>query len=379
MQKFWFFRLMGACVCAIALVGLVGCAPSVVQPLAPSANTQDLVSKSASRTGIDAPDVWGGEVRCSSALGCQLVAVEHEKSTVVLYQLRERQAHLLDRQKVGYHPDGAVWLTDDVLVAAVEDSNSLDVFRIVQGRLKRIQQITVNFSPRDVIVVGKDAEQFRLLATPYKGTSVAWVDYKIASTEPPVVKHSVWCEAPWHPVKVNRLPNNPSGGVVTTCLDDKRVVYVPNTDLMEPARTLLEIPAHGYIVPRQGRPSPSGKWFYVALETGDRNLRFNMDTGEYQWVAAPLPGAVAVLPLADDLVIWAADSRLYLQHLDDKGGVKETRWFKVDGFATGLQLQDTDADGHPDLIIYNSAVLPKKMGIEIIYGPLWENANKSKP
>ena len=105
-----------------------------------------------------------------------------------------------------------------------------------------------------------------------------------------------------------------------------------------------------------------------------------MDSGELQWIAAPQPvGTVSVLPLADDLVIWGVDSRLYLQRLDAKGAVLETRGLPVDGFATGLQLVDADADGVQDLVVYNSAALPKKMGVEIIYGPLWDQAKPQTP
>ncbi len=105
-----------------------------------------------------------------------------------------------------------------------------------------------------------------------------------------------------------------------------------------------------------------------------------MDSGELQWIVAPQPvGTVSVLPLTDDLVIWAMDSRLALQRLDADGSVQETRWLPLDGFATGLQLVDADADGVQDLVVYNSAALPKKMGIEIIYGPLWEQAKPHMP
>jgi len=111
------------------------------------------------------------------------------------------------------------------------------------------------------------------------------------------------------------------------------------------------------------------------VETGGRNLRMNMDSGELQWITAPQEvGTVSVLPLADDLVIWGLDSRVYLQRLNDQGEVLETRWLPVDGFPTALQSIDADADGQKDLVVYNSAALPKKMGVEILYGPLWEQA-----
>ncbi|MBL7088004.1 hypothetical protein [Acidovorax sp.] len=336
------------------------------------------VQQSAARTGIDVPLAWGGQLRCGKE-GCRLVAVEHEKSTVVLYEVQGRQARLLDRQPVAYHPDGAIWLADDLVVAAVEGSFSLDVFRVVQGRLQLLQQIPIGISPRDVVLVQGSEGRFRLLATPYSGKEVVWVDYAPDQPDATRVQRALWCEAPWHPVRVHRAPGAPYGGVVTACLDEKRVVFVPEGDLLGVARNLVAVPGEVRIVPRQTRPSPSGRWLYVALETGGRNLRFDMDSGELQWIAAPLLGTVSVLPLADDLVIWAADSRLYFQRLAGDGAVLETRWLPVDGFATGLQLVDADVDGVQDLVVYNSAALPKKMGVEIIYGPLWEQAQPNMP
>ncbi|RQO82526.1 hypothetical protein DBV10_08915 [Acidovorax sp. FJL06] len=309
------------------------------------------------------------------------MAVEHEKSMVVLYEVKGRQARLLDKQSVAYHPDSAIWLSDDLVVAAVENSFSLDVFRVVQGRLQPLRQIPIGISPRDVVLVSASEGRFRLLATPYSGKEVVWVDYAPEQPEAATrVQRVKWCEAPWHPVRVQRAPGAPAGGVVAACLDEKRVVLAPGGSLQEPARNLLAVPVETRIIPRQTRPSPSGQWLYVALETGGRNLRFNMDSGELQWIAAPQPvGSVSVLPLSDDLVIWGVDSRLYLQRLGADGAVLETRWLPVDGFATGLQLADADADGVQDLVVYNSAALPKKMGVEIIYGPLWEQARPQTP
>lgn len=351
-----------------------GSAPGAALASGPASAQQEVA-----RTGIDVPMAWGGELRCRAG-GCQLVAIEHEKSAVVLYEVQDRQARLLDRQPVAYHPDGAIWLTDDLVVAAVEASFSLDVFRVVQGRLQLLRQIPIGISPRDVVLVSASNGRFRLLATPYSGKEVVWVDYTPDQPEATRVQTAPWCEAPWHPVRVQRAPGEPAGGVVAACLDAQRVVFVPEGGVLGAARTLFDVPGETRIVPRNARPSPSGRWLYVALETGGRNLRFNMDSGELQWIAAPQPvGTVSVLPLADDLVIWAMDSRLGLQRLGADGAVLETRWLPADGFATSLQLVDADADGVQDLVVYNSAALPGKMGVEIIYGPLWEKAQPQKP
>ena len=336
------------------------------------------------RLKLDVPDAWGGEVRCTAKAGCRLLAVEHENSMLVLHQLGPgRTSRLLDKQKLAYHPDGAAWLEDDLVVASVEASHSLDVYRVEGERLRLLEQIDVGIPPRDVVVVSSEQGRYRLLATPYSRNEVAWVDYipgepaarSVPKAPAGQVTRVKWCEAPWHPVRVERAPGSPTGGVAVACLDEQRVLFVPHDDLLGMPQVLLKVPGEERIVSRQARISPSGRWLYVALELGGRNLRIDMDSGAFQWIIAPTPGGVSTLPLTDDVVVWGFDTSLYLQRLGSGGEVLETRWLDVSGFPTGLQLKDVDGDGEDDLIVLNSASLPqKKAGVEVIYGPVWERA-----
>jgi len=327
------------------------------------------------RLAVDVPVAWGGEVHCTKVHGCRLVAVEHETSKIVLHQIHpDRTSRLLDKQALAYHPDSAAWLADDLVVAAVEATHSLDVYRIEGEQLRLVEQIKIGMPPRDVILYSAEQGHYRLLATPYSGTEVVWVDYTPGQANTRITR-STWCEAPWHPVHVPRSPKNPSGGVAVACLDEQRVLFVSADDLYGKPQVLLAIPGEERIVSRQARTSPSGRWLYVALELGGRNLRIDMDSGAFQWIAAPVAGAVSTLPIADDWVIWGYDISLYLQKLDAQGKVLETRWLDTSGFPSGLQWQDVDGDGVPDLIVYNSIDLPKtKAGVEIMYGPVWEKA-----
>ena len=370
-------RMWGKVLVGAAVMVLAACQslPGNQQPDA--AGTVASAAPGPQRMALDVPTPWGGELRCGT-LGCRLVAVEHEPSTVVLHQVGPGRgvSRLLDRQKVAYHPDSAVWLADDLVAAAVEETTSLDIFRVQGERLVPVEQIKVGFAPRDLIVVQADNGRYQLLATPYRGTGVAWVDYAPGRTGPDRVKVTTrsWCKTPWHPVPVSRAPGAPAGGLAVACLDGQEVSFLPHTDLRGAPRTLLKVPSTSRIVPRQARPSPSGRWLYVALETGARNLRIDMDSGAFQWIAAPVQRATSVLPLQDDLVIWGDDLWLYFQRLDEQGQVLETRWLPVGGFPTGLQLLDVDGDGVDDLVVLNSAILPDRKAVEIIYGPLWEQA-----
>lgn len=346
---------------------LVGCQLSPHVAAGAGVPVKSIVSvATVNRFRIDAPMVWGGEVRCDAASVCRLVLVEHEEGKVALHEIKGGTSRILDRQPVAYHPDSAIWLSDSLVAAAVETSGSIDIFRVDGGRLSRVHQANVGFSPRDVIVVNAENGQFKLLATPYNGKEVAWVNWDEGSRQPSVSNKVRWCEAPWHPVRVGKIPGAQGGGVVAACLDDQKVVAVSDSDLMAPPRVLASFGA----VARQARPSPSGNWLYVSLETGARNARINMQTGELQWIASPLTGSVAVAPLSDELVIWGEDGKLYIQRLDLEGKVQETRWLKSSGFSTGLQLIDLNGDGELDLVVLNSV----DAAVDVIYGPLWSRA-----
>ena len=314
---------------------------------------------------LDLPDAWGGQLLCNPS-GCLLGAVEHENNRVALYRLQGRGAERLDQQPVAYHPDSAAWLSPDLLAAAVENSASLDVFRLVDGRLTPQVQVKVGFAPRDVIVLGAQAGHYRMLATPYGGKDVAWVEWSEADPQAAKVRKTRWCEAPWHPTRVARLPQSAQGGIAVACLDDKKVVTVSDADPYAPPRLLASFG----VIPRQARPSASGQWLYVALETGGRNARIQMQTGELQWIAGDPRGASAVAVLDDDLVIWGDDQRLSLQRLDAQGQVLETRELRTSGYSTSLELQDIDGDGHQDVLVLNSA----GKRADVIYGPLWDSA-----
>ena len=323
-----------------------------------------------SQLAIPAPSAWGGEVRCG-ANGCLVAAVEHENSMVALHRIDGRKSTLLDRVSVAYHPDSVAWLADDLFVAAVEASASLDVFRVNKSKLQRLQQINVGFSPRDVIVVKAEAGRYTLLATPYNGKEVAWVlDWSVNDQQPPNVKKVPWCEVAWHPTKVQRVKGLHGPAIAAACLDDKRLVAVPEANVLSAPVVLGTFPA----VSRNARPSPQGAWIYVSLETGGRNARVNSDTGELQMIESPLTGSVSVAPLEENLVMWGEDMELYLQRLDDKGGVLETRWHSVSGFATSLQIIDVDGDGERDVVAYNSG----GEVIDVVYGPLWAGASPSR-
>ena len=315
---------------------------------------------------VHAPEAWGGEVRCSP-LVCRLAVVEHEVNAVVLHELQGRTTKAIGRHSVAYHPDAARWISADLVVAAVEGASGIDVFRVINGQLTRIQQISIGFAPRDVMLIKRDGDRYVLLATPYSGEKVAWIDWVDGNVAATQVHAQRWCRTPWHPRLVPSGPNGAGHGLIVACLDDQVIAFIPGATSTSDPITVARFTQ----VPRHVVPSPSGKWWFVALETGGKNARVNAATGDVQWLAAPTWGGVSAAPLSDDLVVWGEDQRVYLQQYKPDGEVIETRMLKASGFPTGLQLIDADLDGLTDLVIYNSA----GDHVDVHYGPLWDRAS----
>ena len=315
---------------------------------------------------IDAPEVWGGEVRCA-ATACRLIAVEHEENALVLHATRGREsARLLDRVALAYHPDSARWLSDDLVAAAVEGTGSIEVFRVSGERLLLLQRVEVGFAPRDVLLVSRDNARYQLLATPYSGNNVTWIEWTDGPNPIAKTVSQRICRSPWHPRKVPFGPGGAANGIVVGCLDDNSVLFMSG----QVPGSATKIVAQFDHVPRNVVPSPSGKWWYVALEVGARNARIDARTGAIQWLQAPVWGAVSAAPLTDDMVVWGEDQRVFLQKYSPDGEVLETRTLPASGFPTGLQLIDVDADGVSDLVVYNSA----GKRVDVHFGPLWDNA-----
>ena len=317
------------------------------------------------RISFQLPQAWGGAVQCLEGQNCYLIAVEHELSQLVLMEFDNGKAVVRDKQPLGYHPDSAIWLAPNLVVAAVETGGTLDFFTVDNHQLRKIDAQGVGFSPRDVVLAANAGGSYTLLATPYSGKHVSWLTWDQKNPGQSTLNRTFWCEAPWHPVHVKQLPPNRGPGIAVACLDDKKVIAVPATNL----QTTPEVLATFDVIPRQAKPSPSGRWLYVALETGGKNARIDMHTGELQFIQGDPRGASSVLALADDLVIWGDSQRLTLQKLDTQGQVLDTREIKTSGYSTELQLHDINRDGVQDLLVLNSTGETS----DVIFGPIWKD------
>lgn len=319
---------------------------------------------------VESPEAWGGDMRCT-AQGCQLVLVEHELGNLVVYDVSRDRLRLVDKHKLAYHPDGAIWLNDNVLVAAVELTTSLEIFRLENGRLIHRAQVYLGFPPRHVKLISNSNGVYQLLATPYSGTDIAWVSWDDLNSKVLSLKKDRWCAAPWFPKIAPKIPLEDNAGLVVACRDDGVVLSISGS-LNEPTSMKKKQLGHFPQVPSMVTVSPDLKWIYVALETRSKNARINAETGAVQWLDATPEGSVAVTVLPDETVVWAEDGRLKLDRYDADGKTLETRWHKTSGFSTALQLVDIDRDNNLDIIVLNSGGLRS----DIIYGPLWHSAKK---
>lgn len=326
---------------------------------------------------IASHEAWGGDMRCSPQ-GCQLALVEHELGNLVVYSVDRNRVRLLDKHALAYHPDYAIWLSDNVLVAAVEQTTSLEVFRLENDRLMHRSHIQLGFPPRHVKLMSASSGIYQLLATPYSGTEIAWITWDDANTKTISLVKDRWCKAPWFPAVAPKIPTEGDSGLVVACRDDGIVLSLAGS-LSSPDKMKKKILGNFPQVPSMVAVSPSADWIYVALETRSKNARIHAETGVMQWLDATPEGSVAVAVMPDETVVWAEDGRLKLDRYDINGKTLETRWHKTSGFSTALQLIDIDRDGNLDVLVLNSAGYESN----IIYGPLWDtakifNASKNK-
>lgn len=347
----------------LALIILAGCSTSKDGRPSSSTSTKEY---SGVQFQIPSPEVWGGEVRCNEA-DCKLALVEHKKGLLAVYRIDKNGATLLDKHHLAYHPDDAIWLHDTKVVAAVEITKSLEVFDLINEKLVHKQQIPLEFQPRNVILLSSINGLTQLLATPYSGTSVAFI-YLDDNSNGVHVKHEKWCKAPWNPMRVKTNIKQMGFGVVAACRGDENVIFVPEKTSPDDKNNIKNLGVFPQI-PSMAAIDPTGEWIYVALETGEKNARINLQTGQIQWIASSVAGSMAVRLMPDGTVVWAEDRRLKLDRLDSNGNIVESRWHKTSGLSTSLQLIDVDRDGVLDVVVLNSSGSQS----DVILGPLWEN------
>jgi hypothetical protein len=254
---------------------------------------------------------------------------------------------------------------NNLVVAAVETSKSLDVFSVsADGQLSLVRQIFVGFEPRDVHVLPAEDGGWLMVATPYKGKEVAWVHWREGAE--PMRHMQKWCDTPWH---VSDVPAGKDGmaGLLTSCRDDRQLLHMPKPRTWAQVLALQPKVMRTFDhIPREARATPSGRYWYVALELGGRVARYDTTTSQWSWMPFSNFGAVGVAPFDDDTVAWGEDSRIFIHRYDAEGKVVAEITHKTSGFPTGLQWADLDADGTLDLLVMNSA----GTAVDVIYSPL---------
>lgn len=303
---------------------------------------------------IPADRLWGGELRCR-ADGCWLFAIEHEKGATILHRIARRTIEARATAPTAYHPDGARWIDDRYAVAAVEESQSLDIFDTAQQQLTRVAQARVPFAPRNVAVWPAAGGRYWLLALPYAGRQVAWWEWDPAQglVNEPLVQ--TWCDEPWY-VDAWKASSAalPLPGVLVACNAAQVVGYVPlknvapsRADVAQATWQLLRTFPYRS---RQLRLTPSQRYLYVTQDLGAQVARMDTKTGVWSSLAHPSERASSVAPLDDRRVAWGGDRAIHLVEYDDRGHVRAHRAIPFEGYVEQLQWYDIEGMGSPALL-----------------------------
>jgi hypothetical protein len=355
---------------AVALLAawMTGCGGG--EWLQPPLGAEPVVPRAPLTVTIPSQALWGGDVRCMHS-GCYLFAVEHSDNAAVLYRLTREGAQLLDRQPVAFHPDGARWLDDRWAVAAVEGSNSLDLFAVDVPRLRLQQRIEIGFPPRNVFAWSLGEGQWLLLGLPYSGDQVAWVQWS-RSTGQAQVHRVRWCERPWFVAAQGAtkgvtvsLPDR----LFVACYFDKAVAMVDlrgvrsARDASErPPLVKQTFPYHVYAVGADRERQA----VFATQDMGSQAWWYDSSTDGFSVRTHGLPGTLSVTPRDRDTVAWGwRDGVVRLVRYARDGSVAGSRDLLAPGFPTTLHWVDIDGNGHDDLVVLHSSDHPSLIYFDV--------------
>lgn len=350
-----------------------------------------LVSSMANATPVrlllPVPQPWSVTVQEAYRNGGNdslIAAVGHGDEFLRLWSVnRQRRVADLARVKVGFHPDSVRWLDwngdgrRDALLVSVEGAARVQVWRYALGRLQRIGEIGEPDPARTAQAIDLDGDgHLDLVLGPYDGKRVTLLWGGADDHFTPTFLKTL--SRPSYPVVVdwNRDGRTDvawsdwrSGDVRLALNLGQRRFHVQE---LQPAGrgaprsvTVGDIDGDGWpdlIVPQE--VASAVKIFYNNQASG---------VGRRESIPVPVPGvsAVAVHGCGEHslLALSAAGTELLARRAAD-GQHWLLRQFPVHGVALDPQFADVDGDGHPDLVFVNAG----SKVIEVVFGPLWEQA-----
>ncbi len=315
---------------------------------------------------------WGGT--CLRLGGVSLIAAAmHSDDTMAVWRIdRDRSVTELAQVGVGYHPDHVAALQGGKVAIAVEGTNKLQIWQLDTEKAPvKLKEFNTPFPTRTVVSADVDGDgKLDLLLAPYAGERVAvlWGKGKDVFSEPLMLQAA---PTPWYPT-VADWDGDGRLDILWSDWDKGSARVYLNRGKRKFERVMLQEEGKG--TPRQmavgdvdGDGRPDG---VLALSTLPfaRVLLNRPDGVVVEEIPAPSWGYDAAAVAKDGLVVLGEELRVILARRGANGW--ERRVLSAGAMPSPLMLDDVDADGHEDLIIFHSG----RGGVLIHYGPLWDNA-----
>lgn len=375
----------------IALLWLVlfagGCASSAAIP-----DKGDKGSITSPRGLVDRLEVaasrpWSASMHeRGSHKGSLLAVTSHRDGYLGLWAIdKNRTLHPLDRNEaVGFHPDEVRWVDWDgdgestELLVAAEGEAKIQLWRYRDGRVQLVAAQGVADAPRDVVAADLDGDGYQdLVVGPYDARRVQLLWGK-GNFE----FNLVFLDAqptPSHP-KIVDWDGDGRLDIVWSDWDAGSVRWARNLGNRKIDIRLLQEPGHG--APRQieigdldGDGSPD---LVMALEVAKAaRVLYNDGHGgvaRQEEIPAPIAGYsdVAITGSGPTAMLAFSEVAQIVLARRDEQGTWQLRNTKAGNLPLSLEFADADGDGIQDLIFANSS----GNTVEIVFGPLWENAEE---
>jgi hypothetical protein len=360
------------------LAGLSACATEpLTSPTIKKRMTHDEIMvkqspKDALRPGTDP---WGGTVT-RSANGTLLAAALHDDNVLNVWHINaDRVIRDVGQSEVGYHPDSVASMGGDVVAVAVEGAGKIAFWRVSETLAPvKISEIASPFPTRDIVTYDLDADgTLDLILAPYKGTEIAvlWGEGKFQFSAPQKLAAA---QVPWHPRVVDWNSDGKPDLIWSDWDTGSARVYL-NQGQRQFKLTMLQSAQKG--APRQlgvGDIDKDGKpdaVMAMSMSTSKAaRILYNRGTNAplIEDVPAPAWGYVAAEVMDDGTLVLAEEGRVILARKDQ--GAWNYRVLPAGSLPSPMLLNDLDADGQQDLVVFNSA----NGGTTVLFGPLWDNA-----
>ncbi|MBZ0104744.1 MAG: VCBS repeat-containing protein [Sulfuricella denitrificans] len=328
---------------------------------------------------IDAP--WSASAIVTPAGETLIAAISHRDNYLEIWQLTpdRKLVRLAQNEATNYHPDSVRWASPTELYVAAEGTSKVQRWSFNDKKLGLAQIISADHPPIALTLGDLDQDgQLDVISGPYIGDTLTifWgqadgqfkTQYLAGDKVPQYARIVDW-------------DGDGKPDLIWSEYDAGSIRFARNLGQRKFELSLLQKAGPGKTrqlaagdLDNDGHPD-----LVVALETGKAaRILFNDGKGGVRdtlEIPAPLYGYSAVAighEHGQPLLALSENGRVVLAR--PKDGKPHEAWERR-GLSTGalpldMQFIDLDRDGHLDLLVANSA----DTTVQLIFGPLWENA-----